>query len=227
MTSRYIFRRKPSQRPKLFFALTITAVFVVIWLAGFLMFVDQIPRTVTDAKTGSDAIIVLTGGSKRVETGIALLRKGSAKRLYISGVGQKVGPDQIGRLVGDGEVALPPATIACCVTLGHKARHTVGNAAEIADWASRDGLSSIRLVTANYHMSRAGLEVSRAVPILKIIPHPVFPDEVHIGAWWLWPGTASLLFLEYHKFLLAKLRHAISDLLIGPKGELFTPGDNS
>jgi hypothetical protein len=38
------------------------------------------------------------------------------------------------------------------------------------------------------------------MPAVKIIPHPVFPEQVKAD-WWLYPGTASLLAREYSKYL--------------------------
>ncbi|MEA2985769.1 MAG: hypothetical protein QOD94_2023, partial [Alphaproteobacteria bacterium] len=34
--------------------------------------------------------------------------------------------------------------------------------------------------------------------------------QFHQDEWWLWPGTASLIALEYSKFLLAAARAAAS-----------------
>ena len=59
---------------------------LVVWLAGFLAFAAAIPATVRDAQQPVDAIVVLTGGDVRLAEGFALLDKGLAKKLLISGV---------------------------------------------------------------------------------------------------------------------------------------------
>ncbi|MDP6952784.1 MAG: YdcF family protein, partial [Alphaproteobacteria bacterium] len=72
-----------------------------------------------------------------------------------------------------------------------------------AAWMAKEGYRSLRLVTAAYHMPRSLLEFHRAMPDLRLIPHPVFPDSVRLDAWWRHPGTVALLASEYAKYLLA------------------------
>lgn len=166
--------------------------------AGFVWFAATLPRTVADPLTRTDAIVVLTGGSDRLETGFALLEKGAARRLFVSGVAPEV----------DMAALLEAAdrrrgSVGCCVVLGRDANDTLGNARETAEWMRREGLGSLRLVTAQYHMPRSLLVFRRAMPDVTIIPHPVFPGAVRSEDWWLWPGTTRLLFSEYLKYLVA------------------------
>ena len=101
---------------------------------------------------------------------------------------------------------MAPAQAQCCIVLGHAADDTVGNATETAAWMGREGFSSLRLVTAAYHMRRALLEFRRAMPEAAIVAHPVFPDAFKRDRWWRWPGTAHLLAVEYTKYLAAVAR---------------------
>ena len=66
-----------------------------------------------------------------------------------------------------------------------------------------EGFSSLRLVTASYHIPRSRVEFRRAMPTARMIAHPVFPRSVHIDEWWRWPGTTALLIGEYSKYLIA------------------------
>ena len=75
-----------------------------------------------------------------------------------------------------------------------------------AEWARREGIGSLRLVTANYHMPRSLIEFRRALPGVAIVPHPVFPDRFKDREWWRWPGTLALMVREYDKYLLALAR---------------------
>jgi uncharacterized SAM-binding protein YcdF (DUF218 family) len=68
------------------------------------------------------------------------------------------------------------------------------------------GLRSLRLVTAAYHMPRSLLEFRRVLPNAEIVPHPVFPEPVKQRGWWPWPGSASLIVSEYSKYLVARAR---------------------
>jgi uncharacterized SAM-binding protein YcdF (DUF218 family) len=169
----------------------------VAWLAGLFWFAATIPSTVADTTTHTDAIVVLTGGSERIDTGLKLLSDGLADRLYVSGVGGQVRGDTLSTALKD--TALGPR-----IMLGNAA-NTPGNAVETATWAETQKIRSIRLVTAGYHMRRSLLELTAAMPNVMIVPHPVFPAHVKTD-WWRWPGTTNLIAREYTKFLLTQVR---------------------
>jgi uncharacterized SAM-binding protein YcdF (DUF218 family) len=173
----------------------------LLWLGGLAWFAHSIPDEVSDPTSATDAIVVLTGGSLRVQSGIALLNAGKAKKLFVSGVHH--GTDMPALLRAEHQ---SPDKVPCCIALGYDADNTFGNAQETAIWMRREGFHSLRLVTASYHMPRSLLEFSRAMPDVRIVPHPVFPERVKQERWWAWPGTASLIVAEYEKYLLAWVR---------------------
>ncbi|MBC6441256.1 MAG: YdcF family protein [Rhodospirillales bacterium] len=168
------------------------------WAAGFLWFVDRIPEAVEDETTRTDAIVVLTGGSERLPVGLALLEADLAERLFVSGVYSRV---DVATILDVNDQAR--TTLACCIDLGHDARHTIGNARETAIWIASGDRTSMRLVTANYHMPRSLNLFRRAMPEIEIVPHPVFPDSVRIDSWWSHPRTFALLADEYTKYLVS------------------------
>lgn len=176
----------------------------IVWFAGFLWFVATLPSRVDDPDTHTDAIVVLTGGSARVATGLTLLEDGKAGRVFISGVHRGVDVAEILRLVHS-----RPPDLAGSIVLGHDADDTVGNAVETAAWVAAEKLESVRLVTGAYHMPRALAEFRHAMPVTAIVPNPVFPSTVKSREWWRWPGTAALLATEYSKYLAAVARHWI------------------
>ena len=183
----------------------IAAVLAAAWSGGLIAFSRSIPETVVDQTTPTDAIVVLTGGSKRVTTGLNLVAHGLAVRVLVSGVHRDVEIEQLLRSgPGVGQ------DLRCCVDAGHGALDTAGNASESAAWMRRHGFRSLRLVTGSYHMPRSLLEFRHAMPEASVIPHPVFSDDVKIDTWWQWPGTASLIVGEYNKFLLSWLRQIVS-----------------
>jgi len=169
-----------------------------LWIGGFFWFAQQIPQTVADLECYTDAIVVLTGGSLRVQSGLSLLAAGKAKKLFISGVYH--GTD-VAALLRVSHQA--PEHLACCIVLGHEADNTLGNALETAQWMHQEGFRSLRLVTASYHMPRSMLEFSRAMPEVRIIAHPVFPERDHADRWWTSPRAFAHVLAEYHKYLLA------------------------
>lgn len=168
------------------------------WLGGLVWFATAVPDRVDDPTTHTDAIVVLTGGHGRVEAGVVLLRMGMAGKLFVSGVEPGV---TVAELLKRAHVV--PAAQDAAIVLGHDAESTASNAEETAAWMKSQGFHSLRLVTANYHMRRSLLEFRHAMPDTVIIPHPVFPNSVEQGRWWMWPGTLHLLASEYTKYLLA------------------------
>jgi uncharacterized SAM-binding protein YcdF (DUF218 family) len=179
-------------------------VLVLLWLSGLVWFAGHIPGAVVDADSETDAIIVLTGGSLRVQSGLSLLAAGKAKKLFVSGVYH--GTDVTALLRASRQT---PDHVACCIVLGHEADNTLGNALETAQWMRQEGFRSLRLVTASYHMPRSLLEFSRAMPEMRIVANPVFPEGIKPPRWWIGPRTASLILAEYHKYLLALARSLV------------------
>jgi uncharacterized SAM-binding protein YcdF (DUF218 family) len=176
-----------------------------MWGGGLIRFTNEIPASVSDAESETDAIVVLTGGSQRLETGAQLLVAGKAKKLFVSGVYHGVDAAELMKPLG-----VPPETIACCIALGHGADNTRGNAVETAAWMRGQDFHTLRLVTSAYHMPRSLLEFNRAMPETRIVSHPVFAENVKQQEWWAWPGTASLVINEYDKYLVALIRPLIT-----------------
>jgi len=202
------------------FALTVVGTLAILWAAGLLWFASTIPTDVADSSTPTDAIVALTGGAERIETGVQLLSDGLAERLFISGAGEQVSTsDILGRSQSVG------AELAPNITLGRTATDTPGNATETAAWVRSQNMRSIRLVTAAYHMRRSLLEFHEAMPEVLIVPHAVFPPHVKRD-WWRWPGTASLIAREYSKFLLTWARQGI-DPRTTPMAPAATPPDQT
>src|SRR6185437_12246751 len=142
---------------------SLAVLMAVIWLIGLWRFAAAIPSDVTAPDQTTDAIVVLTGGSLRVEGGLRLLAEGKAKKLFISGVYRGVDVTEILHVSRQS-----PDSVACCVVLGHEADNTFGNARETAQWMESEGFHSLRLVTASYHMPRSLLEFARAMPDIEI-----------------------------------------------------------
>lgn len=170
---------------------------IALWFGGLLQFVLTLPDSVEDPNGKTDAIVVLTGGAERLDTGLALLAAGQAKKLLITGVDPATTAEA---LQARNDAAIK--TYQCCIELGHMAQDTRGNAVETAMWVERDGHHSIRLVTASYHMPRAMLMFRQAMPDVRMVANPVFPEHVKQNAWWRYPGTARLLAVEYTKYLI-------------------------
>ena len=211
-------RPRNSVRSRRAVKLLTAPVAAVIWIFGLFQFADGIPGSVVDEATRTDAIVVLTGGSRRLGKGLDLLSQGLAENLFVSGVYRGVEVDEILRVFRQA-----PEALECCVALGHSATDTRSNAHETARWMVLEGFSSLRLVTASYHMPRSLVEFRRVMPDVQLIAHPVFPAHVRLDAWWRWPGTASLLASEYTKYLVATVTPAWLASAMVPDQEATAP----
>ena len=197
-----MFRHRNEKRRLAMTALVTVGIALLVWVAGLILFIERIPDAVEDAERHTDAIVVLTGGSLRLEKGFELLSAKMADKLLVSGVDKGIALEDLLEVAG-----LAPSDLKCCVTLGYMAEDTVSNAIESAVWIRANDIGSIRLVTSSYHMPRSLLEFRSTVPNVEIVPHPVFPERVMVHEWWNRPGTASLVIAEYNKYLLAATRH--------------------
>ena len=189
----------------------------VIWGAGLVWFAETIPRDPPvagspEAERHTDAIVVLTGGSERLVVGLALLAAGRADKLFISGVYHSVDIRSLLRITRQ-----KTTDKGCCIVLGYAADNTVGNAAETAAWMRAEHFTSLRLVTANYHLRRSLLEFRQVLPEAVIIPHPVAPANVRVADWWMWRNTTGLIIVEYDKYLVALVRSVLFPVSAAPE----------
>jgi uncharacterized SAM-binding protein YcdF (DUF218 family) len=197
-------------RPLRFLGVLALAAFV-LWLGGLAFFVTSSLMISIDPSIRTDAIVALTGGRLRLETGVELFAAGTAKKLFISGVNQRVDRSELLRALG------PAAErAACCIALGHEADNTFGNARETANWMRGEGYQSLRLVTSWYHMRRGLLEFRRAMPQVTIVAHPVFAHHLDPERWWSWRGAPLLILGEYGKYLAAWIRPALTAVYPAP-----------
>lgn len=175
-------------------------VVLMIWTAGLLAFADRIART-TPANTPdpADGIVALTGGSDlRLRAATDLLEAGKGRRLLVSGVNRGVTRAQIW---GVTRAAKP--LFDCCVDLDFTARDTIGNARETAVWVRAMGYRSLILVTADYHMPRASLELRARLPGVAIATYPLATPDLDADHWQDTTPGARRMMGEYTKYLVA------------------------
>ena len=186
--------------------LRMLGVAVVVIVGGFIWFLAQLQSDETPPKNPADGIVVLTGGSSRVADALDLLASGYGKRLLISGVHWSSTTGEISRTLRDNK-----SWLACCVDLDHSAVDTRGNATETRRWAQERGFRSLIVVTSNYHMPRAIVELTHSMPDVLLIPFPVVGEKWRDEPWWSSGQAARLLVTEYAKFLAAGVRVHIDD----------------
>lgn len=164
------------------FLLLLTA-FVI----GYGLFAALLPRPAGDERT--DAIVVLTGGSGRLDRGFELMRRGLARQMLISGVARTVRAEELAF-----HYHVDPRLLACCVTLGRESFDTRSNADEVAHWLERQHFRSIRLVTNDLHMPRARYEIRKRIGGDVEIVSDAVPTELDVRQ----------IFIEYNKYLLGR-----------------------
>lgn len=188
-----------------------------LWAYGLNSYIDDIDKnwkeislTTPNIKDKTDAIVVLTGGSERVRNALYFLEKGYSDRLFISGVNQDVKIHEI--FVLHNYTAENEKKLSDKVTLGYSANDTFQNSLEIERWVRRNNIRSIRLVTSNYHLKRALLEIEDKIPDIRIIPHSVIPLNIRIDKWWNSKTDRELLLAEYNKLVIARIRILLEKL---------------
>jgi uncharacterized SAM-binding protein YcdF (DUF218 family) len=185
---------------------------------GFIGFLAQLRGAEVQPGRNADGIVVLTGGSSRVSDAIELLAAGYGKRLLISGVHRTNGVNDISRTVPDSHRLLD-----CCVDLDYSAINTRSNAAETRRWVRERGFRSLIVVTSNYHMPRAIVEMAHAMPDVELVPFAVIGDKWREEPWWSSGTTFRLLLSEYAKYLAAETRVRLASLGLDLATDVETP----
>jgi uncharacterized SAM-binding protein YcdF (DUF218 family) len=164
------------------------SIMLLLYLIGFIVFSVTLGSAAGQSRT--DGIVVITGGSGRIEHGVDLLGKGYAKRMLISGTDPSVTKaDLVHRLGGKKRL------VGCCVDLGSESVDTRSNAEEARRWLDKHHYKSFRLVTSDWHMRRARYEFRRVMRD----KYRLVPDAVHTEP------RFTTLFGEYNKLLLRRV----------------------
>lgn len=161
---------------------------LLLWSFGFIWFAVALPRPLDGAR--SDAIVVPTGGSGRIQRALVLLGQGAAPQVFVSGVDPEVKPHEFAV-----EYRVDSARMVCCVALGFDSVDTRSNAMEIAAWIAAHHARSLRLVTNDWHMRRAAYELRARLPAGVAVIEDAVPSQ----------PSFRTLFLEYHKLIAARV----------------------
>ena len=167
-------------------------VVLILYGVGYAVFAMTLPAAAGDQRT--DAIVVLTGGSGRLERGFDLVERGVSRRMLISGVARTVRPNELAEAYH-----VDPRLLDCCVVLGRESFDTRSNADEVARWVERRRIRSIRLVTNELHMPRARYELRKRIGDRLAILQDAVPSE---------PDFEDV-FIEYNKYLLGRIADLI------------------
>ena len=193
-------------------SLAFILILLMIWTVGLFAFAARVARsTPSEAPQAADGVVALTGPSAlRIAAAMKLLEDGKAKRLLVSGVNRKASRADI-----RSASKAPGQLYDCCVDLGFSAVDTIGNGRETAAWARAYGFKRLLVVTADYHMPRAILELKGSLPEGQLTPYPIVTDELDAKHWWRSGWGARRMVVEYSKYLVILVREAV--LSLGPR----------
>jgi len=190
-------------------------VLVLIWAAGLFAFAARVQQsTPAIDPPPAEGIVVLTGANsnQRIRAAVGLLSEGLGQRVLVSGVNRDVSREQL-RTVSKTVRRL----YDCCVDLGFTADDTVGNARETAEWAKAMRYDTLTIVTSDYHMPRAMLELRAVLRPPQTTLHSVAVPTATLKSrrWWRSPPATRLMVVEYCKYLAILGRELV--LGLGPR----------
>ena len=166
------------------------ALLLLGYALGFMLFAFTLGKPAPAPVEPTDAAVVLTGGSGRIEHAVDVLRHGKARRLLVAGADPSVTKADLARRLGGSR-----RLIGCCVDLGSESVDTRSNAEEAGRWIARHKFRSVRLITSDWHMRRARYEFRK-----------VLGGKVRLATDAVRTEPSFLtLFGEYNKYVLRRI----------------------
>jgi uncharacterized SAM-binding protein YcdF (DUF218 family) len=163
---------------------------LLLYAIGFVLFAVTLGRPAAAAEPRTDAAVAITGGTGRIEHGVAVLKSGKAGRLLVAGADPSVTKEDLVRTL-----RLDRKLTRCCIDLGSESVDTRSNAEEAQRWLARKHYKSFRLITSDWHMRRARYEFGKVLgPGYRLVPDAVRTEPSFVTR-----------FGEYNKYLLRRL----------------------
>jgi uncharacterized SAM-binding protein YcdF (DUF218 family) len=166
------------------------ALLLLLYALGFILFAFTLGKAAPPDAAATDAAVVLTGGSGRLEHAVEVLGDGKARRLLVAGADPSVTKADIARRLRGSQ-----KLVKCCIDLGSESVDTRSNAEEAGRWLAQHHFRSVRLITSDWHMRRARYEFQKVLGG----KYQVVTDAVRSDPRFL------TLFGEYNKYVLRRL----------------------
>ena len=170
------------------------SLFLILLIIGFLNFLKVITYTEVIMAKNIDGIAILTGGKGRIDLGLNLFTKKSNIKLIISGVDRKVSIKSFlpSKFQENKRIYIDQAS-----------ESTFENALVITDWAKKNQLYNIYVITSYYHMPRSMLLLNKFKEKVNYYAYPVKKEKSKHS--YFLPDMLFNLFLikEYIKYLLS------------------------
>jgi uncharacterized SAM-binding protein YcdF (DUF218 family) len=175
---------------------------VVLLLGGLLVaysfwnYSVEVQFTLPKEVGQTDLIVVLAGGRGRLSESIKLLKAGHAKRLFIAGAGHMARVNSVFDAseledIDRGQIYLERIS-----------KSTYQNALQVRNYVIEHEVSSILLITSNYHMKRAKYIFEEILPQnVSVHVHAIESENFLMIDWWKNPTSLKIAFAEYLKYL--------------------------
>jgi uncharacterized SAM-binding protein YcdF (DUF218 family) len=181
----------------------------VLYMLGFAVFFLKLDTSGRRPEDKTDAIITLTGETKRITEAVRELATGSANWLYISGVYREA---PIGRVVDrtidelkrENKLQGTREAFRAKIQMDSRAENTIENGLDSRRWVRENKIGSIRLMTSYYHMPRSMVIFRKYMPDIRIVPHSVLSDDSPWSS-----ARIRLAFSEYNKYMVTLLWTAL------------------
>jgi len=193
-------------REKIFISKKINIIFMLI-LISFLSFdifnflnLGNQKKIINENKK---AIVVLTGGPRRLEEGFQLLERKMGSALFISGVNPIVTKKDLKKILNTNNSNKKNILFDCCVYYEKKSKNTKSNSIEANEWLTKNDYNEIFLVTSSSHMPRSIYEFRKNAPKITIYPWNI--DEKEKTTF----NNIKKLTIEYLKFNFIRLQYLL------------------
>lgn len=175
---------------KLFYLIFLLCLVWSFLFAGFVKNLRDQPPPLDEV----DGLVVLTGGTGRIDGGFKLLSEGQGKRLLLSGINQELDFEVVMRDIGQDQDLKD-----CCVDAESTSTDTRSNAREAISWAKKNGYKSLILITSDFHMPRSKIIFEEYSDGILIIPHAVKSEISPLG-----------MAMEFNKYLFSLARSGLT-----------------
>lgn len=167
-----------------------------VWsIVALLSFIGQIQVSHRPPGERADAIVVLSGDPERMPVALSLLKNRFGRRILFAG------QDNSEELK---YVAANPS-LACCIDFDSTSKNTVEDAIVVQRWVLARRVRSLILVTTDYHVPRAMIELRRVLPETHIRPFGVETRAFDLSMIWQKSGMARRFLSQFIKFAAASL----------------------
>jgi len=178
------------------FWLSIVTLLLLYIVILFSLFINEL-SVATDEIAYADAIVVLTGGTGRVEEGLRLFREGRGGYLILSGVEET---SSLGAIFPGRDLKTSVDTSR--IILDIESRRTIDNAFNVKKIVEEKGFKSLILVTSNYHMKRASTILRKTINgEVKLYRNPVRGPNFKDEEWWGNLKSLKLVTSEFFKYI--------------------------